>query len=124
MDPIEDLERKRREILNEMLSIRSMKRGTVNEQFLKVPIKGRDEPALRGPYYVLTRSQGGRTVSRRLTSPEMRRQAEADVAAHKKFVALCLEYERLTERLGEIERRDIEGAEKKRPNSPSKRKRK
>lgn len=124
MDSIEDIERRRREILSEIMDIRSMKRGTVNEQFLKVRIKGRDEPVPRGPYYVFTRSEGGRTVSQRLTSPEMRRQAQADVAAHKRFVALCLEYERLTERLGEMERREDGGEEKKRPKSPSKKKRK
>ena len=49
MNSIRDLEAQRNAILAEMGSIRAMRRGTINEQFLKVPQKGRKEPARRGP---------------------------------------------------------------------------
>ena len=108
----------------EIRAIRSMKRGTINEQYMKVPHKGKEQPVLRGPYYVFSRREGGKTVSERLTSPAALASAKADVAAHKRFVALCKEYEILTEKLGTIERNSVDQAEKKQRRSPSKRKRK
>lgn len=100
MDIIQ-LESRRNAILEEMRSIRSMRRGTINEQYLKVPRKGK-EPALRGPYYVLSRREGEKTVSWRLSGAELEK-AKADVAAHKRFMLLCKEFEELTTHMGELE---------------------
>lgn len=106
MDTIQQLEARRDAVLAEMKSIRSMKRGTVNEQVLPVFHKGLKEPVKRGPYYVFSRydAERGKTVSQRLTTPEEVEQVRRDVAAHKRFVALCQSFEQLTERLGELER--------------------
>ena len=104
MDTVRQLERQRERILEQLRQIRSMRRGSISEQFLKVPHKGQAQPALRGPYYVLSRNEGGKTVSQRLTSPQQVRQARADVAAYQQFAALCREYEQVTERLGQLER--------------------
>ena len=116
MDTVQQLERRREAIFEQMRSIRSMRRGTVNEQYLKVRHKGQTEPGRCGPYYVLTGKQGGRTVSQRLTRPEQLAAARADVAAHKRFVELCRQYEQLTEQLGQVERAAGGGQEKKRRN--------
>ncbi|MFH1741157.1 MAG: DUF6788 family protein [bacterium] len=124
MNSIQDLEARRNAILDEMGSIRSMRRGTINQQFLKVPQKGKKEPARRGPYHVLSRNQGGKTVSQRLRSAEELQQAREDLAQYKHFVALCKEFEELTERLGELERQTQESPEKKRRKSPSSKTRK
>jgi len=40
MDRIKKIEKRRKQILREMGGIRSMRRGSVNEQFLKVAHKG------------------------------------------------------------------------------------
>lgn len=125
MSTIQELETQRNAVLAEIIAIRSMKRGTINEQFLKVPRKGKREPALRGPYYVLSRKEGRRTVSQRLKSPTELEQAQRDVAAHKRFVELCRQFEQLTEQLGELERRTGDTApEKKRRRSRSSKTRK
>jgi hypothetical protein len=121
METVKEIEEKREAILQKMHLIRSMKRGSINEQFLKVHRKTTDEQVRCGPYYVLSRRQNNKTVSVRLSSPESLQQARADVAAYQQFRALCKEYEILTEKLGEIERRGDNGIEKKTQKSRSKR---
>ena len=118
MDGIRELEARRDAILEQMRSIRSMRRGTINQQFLKVRLKGRKEPLLRGPYFVLSRREGNKTVSKRLTSPAQLQWARRQIEAHKRFVSLCKEFEVLTERLGQLEQSLEEGLKKKRSRLP------
>ena len=120
MDTVQQLEARRNGILEEMRSIRSMRRGTINEQFFKTRLRGRKGMAHQGPYYVLSRREAEKTVSRRLRSVAELEQARKDVAQYKRFLGLCQEFEGLTARLGELER-DEQGLEqeKKRFRSPS-----
>jgi hypothetical protein len=112
MDRIEKIEARRREILWEMGEIRSMRRGTLNEQYLRVAHKGKSEPVLRGPYYVLSRQEGDKTVSRRLKSGSEVAQARENIEAHKRFKGLCREFEGLTEKLGDLSKASEEEAKK------------
>jgi hypothetical protein len=105
MDSLQQLEAQRLAILDSLKSIRSMRRGSITEQFFPVRRQGQKQTVRRGPYYVFTRHRGSKTVSRRLTTPEALQQAREDVEAFKNFQALCRDYERLTEKLGAIERR-------------------
>ena len=120
MDTVQQLESRRNAILEEMRSIRSMRRGTINEQYFKTRLKGRKGIAHQGPYYVLSRREGQKTLSNRLRSEAELEQARRDVAEYKRFLGLCQEFERLTSRLGELERSE-QGLEqgKKRFRSPS-----
>ncbi len=116
---IQELEARRNTILEEMRSIRSMRRGTINEQHYQTRHKGKKGIILQGPYYVLSRREGEKTVSKRLKSPAETEQVRRDVAEYKRFMGLCQEFERLTARLGELERGGEElGQEKKRLRSP------
>ena len=120
MDTIQQLEARRNAILEEMRSIRSMRRGTINEQYFKTRLKGKKGIVHQGPYYILSKREAEKTVSKRLRSVAELQQAQKDVAEYKRFLGLCQQFERLTARLGELERVD-QGLEqeKKRFRSPS-----
>jgi len=104
MESLQQIEAQRLAILAAIKAIRSMRRGTITEQFFPVTRQGQKQTTRRGPYYVFSRHQGSKTISRRLTSPEALQQAREDVEAFKRFQALCRDYERLTEKLSTLER--------------------
>ena len=123
MEVIARIGDRREAVLAQLRAIRSMRRGTLNEQFLEVPQKGKRKPALRGPYYVWSRKENKRTVSRRVCpGPELERM-KSDLDNYRRFCALCSELEELTEQLGELERRAVaqDEALKKRRKPPSNR---
>jgi hypothetical protein len=113
MDAVQQIETQREAILGQMRAIRSMERGSINEQFLKVAHKGKKEPVLRGPYYVISRREGNKTVGYRLRTPRELARARQDVHRHKRFQELCQDFERLTEQLGRLERELTEAEEEK-----------
>ena len=114
METVQELEARRNAILEEMRSIRSMRRGTINGQHFKTHLKGKRGMVLQGPYYVLSRREGEKTVSKRLRSPAELERAQKEVAEYKRFMGLCQQFERLTAHLGELERgpQDLEQEKK------------
>lgn len=124
-----ELNVRREALLREMLSIRSMKRGTLSIRPEKRTGKG-NKPVTHGPYPLFVRREGNRTVGHRLCSPEEVAQTRADIAAYEHFMALCKEFAELTERLGERERQQAvqqtasDEAVKKGPTSRSSSRRK
>jgi hypothetical protein len=120
MQSIPELEARRNKIAEQMLSIRSMRRGTINEQYLKVAHKGKEEPVLKGPYYVISRRQGNKTVSVRLTSASAVERAKKDVENHKLFNRLCRKFEAITEKMGELRGDDEEKKHSKSSSSRTK----
>jgi hypothetical protein len=90
-----------------------MRRGTINEQHFKTRLKGKKGIVLQGPYYVLSRREGEKTVSKRLRSLGELEEAQREVAAYKRFMTLCREFEELTMRLGEQEKVEPDVEEEK-----------
>jgi len=114
---VQQLEARRLAILDEIRSIDSMRRGSVNEQFFQIRHKGSKELTRQGPYYVWSRSQGGKTVSQRLTSAEDIENTRAEVAAYRRFQTLCREYVEVASELASLKRTTEQ--EKKRSKSGS-----
>lgn len=61
MTEIRRVEARREEILKEMRSLRGMRRGSVMKQHLRVKVKGKREPEARGPYWLYTRKEKGKS---------------------------------------------------------------
>jgi hypothetical protein len=65
-----NLEHQRQALLEQLADLRELRRGSLTEQFL--PVQHADGSVVkRGPYPLLTRKQGGKTLSVRLTDPEV-----------------------------------------------------
>lgn len=111
------LDARRRQVVQEMLAIRSLCRGTLSEQFVERVLDGKATGEMRGPYFVLSRNVQGRTESSRVRRKDAER-VRADLDRHAQFMALCEDFIRLTEQLGQLERDTVvDEAEKKSPNS-------
>ena len=121
MRNISSMEKRRTAIAQELLAIRSLRPGNINEQYVRATRAG--EPVTRGPYPVLCWREGKKVLSERLSTPEQVAQAQQDVSNHKRFRNLCREFESLTRQLGEAERQETasEEAVKKGLTSRSKR---
>lgn len=126
MNTQQQIENQRKAVVEKILAIRSLRKGSINEQWFPVVREGKKTDDLRGPYFVFTYKMEGKTVSERLQGEVALARAREDAANYQEFRALCAQLEALTLELGELERR--EGAEeeriKKKPESPSSRARK
>ncbi len=71
----EQQEAERLEILHEMGSITRMRRGTVNEQYIKTRRKN-GRVVENGPYYIYSRTEKGKSVSKRIPKSEVKRYRE------------------------------------------------
>ena len=100
-----ELERQRQEILEKMNRIRTMRRGSISEQFLKVSRQGETEPVSRGPYYLWQYWEEGVPKRHRLRSGREVEAARREVAAHKAFEQLCRQYVSVAEALAKAERK-------------------
>jgi hypothetical protein len=120
MELTASIELRRQQVAEQMLRLGPMKRGTLNEQYLAAAHKGPGKPVLRGPYYVLSRKEGGKTVSRRVCAEDIERTRQ-QISRYSRFLELCREFAELSERLGEAQNGGPSGQEtlKKTPNSPS-----
>jgi hypothetical protein len=90
---------RRDEILEEMRSIRRLKRGKLTQQTLKRT--GADGSRQeRGPYHSLQHWSGGRNNSRRVPPEEIERVREA-VDGYQKLLRLTEEFAQITEALSD-----------------------
>jgi len=111
MDTREDLETRRQEILQEMCGIRRMRRGTVNEQFVRT--RRRDGTVVEnGPYYLYSRTEKGQSFSQRIPAVDAERFRQ-ETEACRRFKELAMQCVLVCESLAEREP-DLEG-KKKRP---------
>jgi hypothetical protein len=98
MSQIEQLRRRRKEVLAELDTLERMRRGSVVDQY--VDRAGRDgSRRRRGPYPLHTFKEKGKTVSRRLRSAEEAQRCREDIARFRRFRVLVQELVDVGEKL-------------------------
>lgn len=96
---VQEIIERRNAVAREISEVRFMQKGTISYQRVPRTVNGRKTGAMRGPYPVLTWKHRGKTRSLRLKTEEELQWAEQAVANHRRFAALCREYEELAEGL-------------------------
>ena len=78
------LEQHRQLLLRQLSGLQEIRRGSLTEQFLTVKRKDGSR-VQRGPYPLLTRKQGQKTVSQRLTDPALVPLYRQQIQAMRQF---------------------------------------
>ena len=98
MSLISDLSARRRNIIEEISELHTMRKGVLNATYQKVPHKD-GKIAVKGPYYVLTRKgDGGKTVTKSIPAEDVP-HIQQEVDNYKKFRALSDEFVNVCEEL-------------------------
>lgn len=79
-----NLQQQRRQLLQQLSGLQELRRGSLTEQFLMVKRKDGSR-VKRGPYPLLTRKQGQKTVSLRLTDPALVPLYRQQIQAMRQF---------------------------------------
>src|SRR5260370_41566991 len=80
-----NLRQQRQQLLQQLSGLQELRRGSLTEQFLMVKRKDGSR-VKRGPYPLLTRKDGQKTVSRRLTDPALATRQTPDFEAWENLV--------------------------------------
>jgi hypothetical protein len=96
-----NLEHQRQALLQQLAGLPQVRRGSLTEQFFQV--KRRDGSQVkRGPYPLLTRKEGQKTVSRRLTDPELVPLYRQQIQAMRQFETVVDRLVSVGEQLSEL----------------------
>jgi len=104
MDQVHELEARRKQVLQELGRMGSLRKGSLNEQWFPVVRDGKRTEELRGPYFVWSCKAGKKTISERVTGEQALASARQDAANYRRFRELCGELEQIIGRLGEAQR--------------------
>ena len=96
-----NLEHQRQALLQQLSGLAQLRRGSLTEQFLLVKRKD-GSLAKRGPYPLLTRKQGAKTVSRRLTDPQLVPLYRQQIQALRQFETVVDQLVRIGEQLSDL----------------------
>jgi hypothetical protein len=95
------LEHQRQALLQQLSNLQELRRGSLTEQFLLV--KHTDGSLIkRGPYPLLTRKEGKRTVSLRLTDPQLVPLYRQQIQALREFERIVNQLVRVGEQLSDL----------------------
>lgn len=102
MNAIEQLQKERARIADQMLDIPYARKGSVNEQYFPVLKDGKPTQKKRGPYWLFTAKVKNKTVSKRLTTQAEVVHARQEISNHKLLQELYHRFEELTAQLGTL----------------------
>lgn len=101
LPPYTSLEQHRQALLERLATLREVRQGSLTEQFLRV--KHVDGSVVRhGPYPLLTRKEGQKTVSQRLRDPALVPLYRQQIQAMREFETVVDQLVRLGEQFSEL----------------------
>ena len=95
------LQQHRQQLLQQLSGLQEIRRGSLTEQFLSVKRKDGSH-VKRGPYPLLTRKEGQKTVSQRLTDPALVPLYRQQIQAMRQFETVVDGLVQLGERLSDL----------------------
>ena len=95
------LEIKRQQLLQQLSAFHQLRRGSLTEQFLTLKRKDGSQ-VKRGPYPLLTRKQGQKTVSLRVSDPELVPIYRQQIQAMRQFDNVVGQLVRVGEQLSDL----------------------
>ena len=97
----EALQARRQLVLQQIEQIEQMRRGSLTEQFVEA-VKADGSRSRRGPYPLYTYKDKNRTVSRRVSDPQVLPLYRDQIQAFRRFQELTAELTRLGEELSDL----------------------
>ena len=96
-----NLQQQRQQLLHQLSGLQELRRGSLTEQFLMVQRKDGSR-VKRGPYPLLTRKQGQKTISQRLTDPALVPLYRRQIQALRQFESVVDGLVRVGEQLSDL----------------------
>jgi hypothetical protein len=96
-----NLQHQRQQLLQRLSGLQELRRGSLTEQFLLVKRKDGSR-VRRGPYPLLTRKHGPKTISRRLTDPNLVPLYRQQIQALRQFETVVDELVQVGEQLSDL----------------------
>jgi hypothetical protein len=96
-----NLEHQRQALLQQLSGLQELRRGCLSDQFLTVQ-HADGSRVQRGPYPLLTRKEGKRTVSLRLSDPQLVSLYRQQIQAMRQFETVVDQLVRVGEELGDL----------------------
>jgi hypothetical protein len=103
----------RKELLEELATLEQMRRGSLSPQIFEA-VRKDGTKVRRGPYMLYTFKEKGKTVSRRVTRPDLVPRYQKQIEAFRRFEAIGAELVRIGEKISDLILADEEELKKKR----------
>jgi|COG998Drversion2_1049125.scaffolds.fasta_scaffold176545_1 hypothetical protein len=101
MTQLERLRLRRNEILKEISALEQIRRGSVVEQFIET-VKADGSIIRRGPYALYSYKEKKKTVSRRVSNPELVKVYREQINAFRRFQELNTELTSVGEKISDM----------------------
>ncbi len=105
--------KRRRTLLEELASLEQMRRGSLSAQIFEA-VRKDGAKVRRGPYMLYTFKEKGKTLSRRVSRPDLVPRYQEQIAAFRRFEAISAELVRIGEKISDLVLADEEELKKKR----------
>lgn len=101
MTHLEKLRNKRNNILKELSELEQIRRGSVVEQYVET-VKADGTKGQRGPYTLYSYKEKKKTVSRRVSNPELVKVYREQIKAFRRFQELTVELTSVGETISDM----------------------